>query len=164
FHATMVSTVSPTYAREVMTWEGGAGLDGLLRHRHFDVHGILNGLDCEVWDPSADRHLAATFTADTLERRAENKRALQQRAGRPAWAPRGAAGGDGDGAGRAEGAGRHRARPAPAAQRPRRRGAVCRSRGRRGVLRGDAAAHGGLPPPADDGLRRLRRGTGPADL
>jgi starch synthase len=83
FHATMVSTVSPTYAREVMTWEGGAGLDGLLRHRHFDVHGILNGLDCEVWDPSADRHLAATFGPETLERRAENKRALQQRAGLP---------------------------------------------------------------------------------
>ncbi len=43
YHATMISTVSPTYAREIMTYEGGSGLDGLLRHRHFDVHGILNG-------------------------------------------------------------------------------------------------------------------------
>jgi starch synthase len=83
FHATMISTVSPTYAREIMTYEGGCGLDGLVRHRHFDVHGILNGLDYEVWNPATDRHLAATFDAGTLERRLENKQALQARAGLP---------------------------------------------------------------------------------
>lgn len=83
YHATMISTVSPTYAREVMTREGGSGLDALLRHRHFDVHGILNGLDDAVWDPAADRHLAANFDAATLERRPANKRALQARAGLP---------------------------------------------------------------------------------
>jgi starch synthase len=83
FHATMINTVSPTYAREIMTREGGAGLDGLLRYRHFDVHGILNGLDYEVWNPATDRHLAATFDADALARRAANKRALQARAGLP---------------------------------------------------------------------------------
>src|SRR5262249_8928052 len=81
YHATMISTVSPTYAREIMGREGGAGLDGLLRHRHFDVHGILNGLDYEVWDPTTDRHLAAPFHAGTLERRREDKRALQAGAG-----------------------------------------------------------------------------------
>src|SRR5262249_9064896 len=42
YHATMINTVSPNYAREIMTREGGFGLDTLLRHRHFDVHGILN--------------------------------------------------------------------------------------------------------------------------
>jgi starch synthase len=83
YHATMVSTVSPTYAREIMTREGGAGLDGLLRHRHFDVHGILNGLDYHVWDPATDKHLPAPFDANSLERRADNKRALQARAGLP---------------------------------------------------------------------------------
>ena len=57
------------------------GLDGLLRSRHFDVHGILNGLDYQVWNPATDAHLAATFDADTIERRRENKRALQRRAG-----------------------------------------------------------------------------------
>jgi starch synthase len=82
-HATMVSTVSPTYSREIMTREGGCGLDGLLRYRHFDVHGILNGLDDRVWDPATDAHLAANFTAQTLDRRVENKRALQARAGLP---------------------------------------------------------------------------------
>jgi starch synthase len=83
YHATMISTVSPNYAREILQREGGCGLDTLLRHRHFDLHGILNGLDLEVWNPAADAHLAARFDADTLDRRLENKRALQARAGLP---------------------------------------------------------------------------------
>jgi starch synthase len=83
YHATMISTVSPTYAREIVGREGGGNLAGLLRHRHFDVHGILNGLDYSVWNPATDRHLAATFDAGTLEQRRVNKRALQARAGLP---------------------------------------------------------------------------------
>jgi starch synthase len=83
YHATMITTVSPTYSREILSRDGGCGLDGLLRHRHFDVHGILNGLDHEAWCPAADPHLAATFDAATLDRRAANKRALQERAGLP---------------------------------------------------------------------------------
>lgn len=83
YHATMVTTVSPNYAREIMTREGGFGLDGLLRHRHFDVHGILNGLDFTAWNPATDRRLSRTFDADRLQDRAENKRALQERAGLP---------------------------------------------------------------------------------
>ena len=82
-HATMVNTVSPTYAREIMTPEFGERLDGLLRYRHFDVHGILNGLDYEVWDPSTDGHLPATFDASTIDRKTVNKRALQERLGLP---------------------------------------------------------------------------------
>jgi starch synthase len=81
YHATMINTVSPTYAREIMTRECGYGLDGLLRHRHFDVHGILNGLDYEVWNPATDPHLAAPFDARSIDRRLINKRALQARAG-----------------------------------------------------------------------------------
>ncbi len=81
FHATMISTVSPTYAGEILGWEGGNGLDGLLRLRHFDVHGILNGLDVDVWDPATDHHLAANFDGTTLDKRLANKRALQKRAG-----------------------------------------------------------------------------------
>jgi starch synthase len=83
FHATMVTTVSPTYAREVMTKDGGSGLDGLLRYRHFDLHGVLNGLDYDVWNPMTDANLAAGFDASTLDARAANKRALQQRLGLP---------------------------------------------------------------------------------
>jgi starch synthase len=83
YHATMVTTVSPTYAREIMTREGGSGLDGLLRYRHFDLHGVLNGLDYEVWNPESDRLLAERFDAGSLEARASNKRVLQERLGLP---------------------------------------------------------------------------------
>ena len=83
YHATLVNTVSPSYAREIMTPSGGAGLDPLLRRRAYDVHGILNGLDYAVWDPAADKRLAAPFSADELEARRTNKRALQARAGLP---------------------------------------------------------------------------------
>ena len=84
YHATMINTVSPTYASEILRPEGGAGLDGLLRYRQFDVHGILNGLDDEIWDPACDAHLAATYDQSTVDHRATNKRALQARLGLPA--------------------------------------------------------------------------------
>ena len=83
FHATMVNTVSPTYAREIMTTEGGSGLDGLLRYRSFDVHGILNGLDVDVWNPATDKQIARPFTSRSLGRRLENRHALQETAGLP---------------------------------------------------------------------------------
>ncbi len=82
-HATLINTVSPTYAREIMTSDGGGGMDGLLRHRSYDVHGILNGLDYEVWNPAADDRLAQKFDIDHLENRQANKHALQARAGLP---------------------------------------------------------------------------------
>ena len=83
YHATKINTVSPSYAREIMTSTGGAGLDGLLRHRHADVHGILNGLDYDVWNPATDVNLARRFNLRTLDRRPANKRALQARLGLP---------------------------------------------------------------------------------
>jgi starch synthase len=83
YHATLVNTVSPTYAREIMTPEGGAGMDKLLRHRSFDVHGILNGLDYVEWNPQTDERLAQPFDIDHLDQRLANKRALQARAGLP---------------------------------------------------------------------------------
>lgn len=83
YHATMVNTVSPTYAREIMTAEGGAGLDGLLRHRSFDVHGILNGIDYETWNPAKDPRLAQTYSTGEWDQRQENRRALQQLVGLP---------------------------------------------------------------------------------
>ena len=83
YHATLINTVSPTYAREIMTPEGGAGMDGLLRYRSDDVQGVLNGLDYEVWNPATDGSLAQTFDMDHLENRLANKRALQARAGLP---------------------------------------------------------------------------------
>ncbi|MBK8989314.1 MAG: glycogen synthase [Chloroflexi bacterium] len=83
YHATMVNTVSPTYALEIRTKEGGAGLDGLLRHRAYDVHGILNGIDYDEWNPAADLRLPAQYSAVDLDGRLQNRRALQTRLGLP---------------------------------------------------------------------------------
>ncbi len=79
--ADFLSTVSPTYAREILTPEGGHGLDGVLRLRADRLAGILNGIDVESWNPAADPDIAATFDAATLPERARNKTALQEEAG-----------------------------------------------------------------------------------
>jgi starch synthase len=78
-HADAVTTVSPTYAREIQSEEFGCGLDGLLRHRQAALTGILNGIDTEVWDPAADPHLAERYDASSLEKKTLNKEALQRR-------------------------------------------------------------------------------------
>jgi starch synthase len=83
YHATMINTVSPSYAREILSSEGGANLAGLLQYRHFDVHGILNGLDTDVWNPLTDTHLVQAFDSKHLDQRILNKRALQARLNLP---------------------------------------------------------------------------------
>jgi starch synthase len=55
------------------------GLDGLLRMRRQVLHGIVNGVDTEVWNPATDRHLAATYGPGSLPARAGNKRAIEAR-------------------------------------------------------------------------------------
>ena len=77
--ADRITTVSPTYAMEIRTPEGGMALDGLLRVRSDVVSGILNGIDDQVWDPARDPHLAATYSVSKLPRRLLNKQALKQR-------------------------------------------------------------------------------------
>ena len=79
--ADMLSTVSPTYAREIRTPEGGHGLDGVLRLRSDRLAGILNGIDTDSWNPAADREIAAVFDAGRLGERRRNKAALQDEAG-----------------------------------------------------------------------------------
>jgi starch synthase len=79
--ADRVTTVSPTYAREICTPEGGFGMDGLLRSRGADLSGILNGIDTAVWNPGRDPTLPQPFTRKTLEQRAANKAALCARFG-----------------------------------------------------------------------------------
>jgi starch synthase len=75
-HAHKLVTVSPTYAREIQTPEFGCGLDGLLQHRRFDLTGILNGIDTDVWNPASDELLAATYDARDLSGRAANRAAV----------------------------------------------------------------------------------------
>lgn len=84
YHATLVTTVSPRYAREIQTEEGGEGLDGALRERGGDLIGILNGIDDELWSPASDPHLAAPYTAEDLEGKGLCKAALQAEVGLPA--------------------------------------------------------------------------------
>jgi starch synthase len=79
--ADMITTVSPTYALEIQSDEGGMGLGGLLRSRSSDLRGILNGVDTTVWDPATDAHIQCRYDASTLERRAVNKAALQKQFG-----------------------------------------------------------------------------------
>ena len=77
--ADAITTVSPTYAAEIRTPEGGMGLDGLLRKRAEVLTGIRNGIDDSVWDPMHDPHLVARYDATTLDARRDNKTALQRR-------------------------------------------------------------------------------------
>jgi len=79
--ADRLTTVSPSYAAEIRTPEGGMGFDGLLRTRADVLSGILNGIDEAVWNPGTDVHLAARFDARRRSRRAPNKAALQARMG-----------------------------------------------------------------------------------
>ena len=77
----VITTVSPTYAREILTPDYGFGFDGILRTRASDLVGILNGIDDRTWDPTSDRFLPVHFDADRLDRKAEVKRALLELAG-----------------------------------------------------------------------------------
>ncbi|WP_424812081.1 glycogen synthase GlgA [Roseococcus sp. YIM B11640] len=76
-----ITTVSPGYAAEIRTPQGGMGLDGLLRGRGAELCGVLNGLDTEEWDPAADTRLSARFNAATADLRQRNKLELQARMG-----------------------------------------------------------------------------------
>jgi starch synthase len=81
WYADRITTVSPSYAAEITTPEGGMGLDGLLRGRSGVLSGILNGLDIEVWNPATDPLLPAHFSAADMTPRAALKAALQARFG-----------------------------------------------------------------------------------
>jgi starch synthase len=64
--ADMLSTVSPTYAKEIQTPYYGCGLQGVLSERREQLYGIVNGVDYRVWDPAVDRHIAATYDPTTV--------------------------------------------------------------------------------------------------
>ena len=80
-YADAVSTVSPSYAREILTEKFGCGLDGILRRRELHLYGILNGADYAVWDPEDDPYLPATYTPENLEGKKQCKQVLMQELG-----------------------------------------------------------------------------------
>lgn len=89
--STAITTVSPTYAKEIMTQEGGHGLDLSIKRNVKKLHGILNGIDTEYWNPKEDNYLIHKFpyesakSADKLDKilkaKAENKRLVKERFG-----------------------------------------------------------------------------------
>jgi len=81
FYADVVSTVSPTYAQEILTPEYGEGLHPLTGLRRDRLFGILNGIDYEEFDPATDRQIPAQFDASTPEKKSFDKAALQERGG-----------------------------------------------------------------------------------
>ncbi len=74
--ADAITTVSPTYAAEIQRPEYGSGLDGAIRRRGDALVGILNGIDHDEWDPEADPHLPAPFSAENIAGKQAAKRAL----------------------------------------------------------------------------------------
>lgn len=76
--ATAITTVSPTYAHEIRTPEFGMGLDGLINSRADVVHGIVNGIDTDAWNPKTDPHLVANYSAGKLGPRSRNRLALER--------------------------------------------------------------------------------------
>ena len=81
--ADALTTVSPNYAREILSVEGGYGLDTVLRDRSADLFGILNGIDDREWDPSRDPHLPVHYDRHDLRGKARVKAALQAEMGLP---------------------------------------------------------------------------------
>ncbi len=83
-YADAVTTVSPTYAREIRSAEYGVGLEGFLRAREKSVFGILNGVDYSVWSPEQDARIPHRYGPDSLQLKEKNKQALLARALLPA--------------------------------------------------------------------------------
>ncbi len=76
-----VTTVSPTYAREILHEPLACGMSGLLKHYQHKLVGILNGADYEVWNPQTDPHIKFHYSAQNLENKTKNKLDLQRQLG-----------------------------------------------------------------------------------
>jgi starch synthase len=83
FYADHITTVSRTYAEEIRTPAFGWGMEGILQARAAHLSGIVNGIDTAIWNPENDPHIACNYTAGSLNRKAQNKAALQAGLGLP---------------------------------------------------------------------------------
>jgi starch synthase len=82
-YADVINTVSPTYAKEILTEEFGEGLDKILNERKSRLFGILNGIDTQQLNPKTDKELAINYSIETVEKRKDNKIVLQKQFGLP---------------------------------------------------------------------------------
>ena len=74
----ILTTVSPTYAKEILTKEHGAGLEEILKKNKRKIFGILNGIDTEIFDPKTDKNLKVNYSFKNIEKKIENKIGLQK--------------------------------------------------------------------------------------
>lgn len=81
FYSDAITTVSPTYAEEIKTKNGGWGMDGLLTVKADRVSGVLNGVDYTAWSPETDSHIPHAYSIDDFSGKAANKKALQEEMG-----------------------------------------------------------------------------------
>ncbi|MBI4825510.1 MAG: glycogen synthase GlgA [Nitrospirae bacterium] len=79
----IITTVSRTYAQEILTPEHGFGLEGVLRERKDDLYGVINGIDLDYWEPSKDKFIPANYSSKDLSGKAICKRSLQAELGLP---------------------------------------------------------------------------------
>ncbi|HLG28933.1 MAG TPA: glycogen synthase, partial [Candidatus Brocadiales bacterium] len=79
----IITTVSPSYSREIQTEEYGYGLEGVLKQRGKDLYGIINGVDYDEWDPSQDNHISVKYSIKSIGRKKECKKELQKNCGLP---------------------------------------------------------------------------------
>ncbi len=80
-YADKVTTVSPTYAQEILAEPMGCGMAGLLHHYRYKLTGILNGVDYQIWNPATDPHLVANYDHSSLDKKSLNRSALLARFG-----------------------------------------------------------------------------------
>ena len=81
-YANMITTVSSTYAGEIQTEFFGEGLDAHLRYHSGKLRGIVNGIDCDIWDPNTDQRIYTNYDIqDVIEKKKVNKKALQEELG-----------------------------------------------------------------------------------
>ena len=81
FYADHITTVSPTYAKEIQSEPLGFGMQGLLAARHHQITGIVNSIDENEWNPASDPYIARNYTRKTLAAKIVNKQALQKEVG-----------------------------------------------------------------------------------
>jgi len=76
-----ISTVSPTYAKEMLGQEFGCGLEGVLKTRESDLYGILNGIDYGTWNPKTDKKIFKKYSVENIQDKCVNKESLQEETG-----------------------------------------------------------------------------------
>lgn len=83
-YADKISTVSPSYREQILTEEYGCGLEGILQQREADLHGVLNGIDYNIWDPGADPLISKLYSSTNVSlNKLDNKKELQRLFGLP---------------------------------------------------------------------------------